>query len=64
MVGYSFYRGVALSWSLSSITMISLLFSYVKTFKLHNKTWPDKHGLSASPQQEVQFIFFMMFLFL
>ena len=57
MIGYSFYRGVALSWSLSSITMASLLFSYVKAFKLHEKTWPGKHGLSASPKQEVDSVF-------
>ena len=52
-----FFRGVALSWSLSSITMVSLLFSYVKAFKLHKKTWPGKHGLSASHKQEVESVF-------
>jgi len=55
--GFSIYRGVALSWSLSSITMVFLLFSYVKVFKLHKKTWPGKHGLSANHKQEVESVF-------
>jgi len=37
--------------------MFFLLFSYVKALKLHKKTWPGKHGLSASHKQEVESVF-------
>ncbi|XP_073233967.1 multidrug and toxin extrusion protein 2-like [Porites lutea] len=34
------FRGVAISWALTVCILTSLLFAYMKVFKLHIKTWP------------------------